>query len=248
MILLSNGFKRLNGRSKNGFIIFRRRGCQRLNLYRFIDFFLFLAIIFPYIVIDFVYDSFRNSLLMGIMYLNGIFSYRIGINKVIIGSLFLSNILTKECIKDASVTFLFNISVGKFICNIPCILNKKIGICRSAGMGVQLLKLDIERKIGMLKLQKSKKYILSSESIVVFGKVCNLFFRYIFHGKAGYKINRGKRPVVRGIARNPVDHPNGGRTHGGKVFRSLFGNIVQCNKKRSTSYLRNYFLRNQYII
>ena len=61
---------------------------------------------------------------------------------------------------------------------------------------------------------------MSAELFVVLLKVKKKEFFY----KAGEKRLLGIRPKVRGIARNPVDHPNGGRTNGGKIFKDRWGN------------------------
>jgi ribosomal protein L2 len=116
------GYKRKNGRNHRGFIVFRRRGGFGLVVYRYIDFFLYLAFFLSYIVIDFCYDTCRNSFLMCVLYLNGVFSYRLGIEKVTCGSLFdsySSNFF-------GSVNLIIRQPVGHYLCNIPFVFGKQI--------------------------------------------------------------------------------------------------------------------------
>lgn len=241
-INLIKGFKRKNGRNNSGSLVFRRRGGQPVNLYRYIDFYYFLALKLPYIILNYIYDSFRNSFLMSIVYLNGIFSYRIGISNVKFYFLYFTNTFWYGC-----VNFLYCFEVGKFVTNIPFVLNKKVGFCRAAGTGLLLLRVDIRLKLAILKIKLKKKYIVSVFSLGVLGRVSNLSYREnLLIGKAGYKRCMGVKPVVRGIARNPVDHPNGGRTPGGKVYRSYTNLIARSSKKTNT--LRNSYLKNKYIL
>ena len=56
---------------------------------------------------------------------------------------------------------------------------------------------------------------------VCLGRNSNIMHKFTVFGKAGIRRNYGSRPIVRGVARNPVDHPNGGRTKTNKPEKSL---------------------------
>ncbi len=64
---------------------------------------------------------------------------------------------------------------------------------------------------------------ISNESYVSIGSVSNEKHNLIVKGKAGRNRNLGRRPIVRGIAMNPVDHPHGGRTNGGRPSVTPWG-------------------------
>lgn len=239
-------FKRQNGRNKKGSIIFRRRGKQPFNLYRFIDFFFYLSLKLPYIFCFYLINNFSNSYLVSLIYLNGLFSYRIAIDKIKFN--FLYNVYDLHFLNfNGVVNYIFKFEIGKFVCNLPFNLNNKIGLARSSGMCLQILKMDIRLNLALLKMRLKKKYIISLDTLVVYGRVANVSYIDLLIGKAGKNINKGIRPVVRGIARNPVDHPNGGRTPGGKVYRSYSFQIARSSKKTSQSSFRNRYIKSKYI-
>jgi large subunit ribosomal protein L2 len=62
------------------------------------------------------------------------------------------------------------------------------------------------------------------------GRNCNTIPKGILVGKAGININRGFRPTVRGVAKNPVDHPHGGRTKSNSPERTPWGRVAKFNK------------------
>lgn len=65
--------------------------------------------------------------------------------------------------------------------------------------------------------------VLLADTKVFFGNVSNAKHKFQVYGKAGRLRNKGRRPTVRGIAMNPVDHPHGGRTNGGKLPLTPWG-------------------------
>jgi len=78
---------------------------------------------------------------------------------------------------------------------------------------------------------------ISNNNVVTVGIVSNSKHRLVSYGKAGRIRHRNKRPTVRGIAMNPVDHPHGGRSNGGCVSMTPWG-IPTKGKK--TVFLKNY--------
>lgn len=63
-----------------------------------------------------------------------------------------------------------------------------------------------------------------------YGRNVNLKLHTVVIGKAGINRNLGKNSIVRGVAKNPVDHPNGGRTKSCKPERSPWGWVAKLNK------------------
>ena len=72
--------------------------------------------------------------------------------------------------------------------------------------------------------------IISSWSFVLLGRNAQIDFKYNRLCKAGISIHKGMKPKVRGVARNPVDHPHGGRTKTNQPEVSIWGWVAKKNK------------------
>lgn len=108
-----------------------------------------------------------------------------------------------------------NIPVGTLISNISDFLSNTMRskYTKSAGVCSQLI-----HKYGdvvEIKLPSKETKFFSAKSLATIGIVSNELYQKQIIGKAGRNRNLGRRPIVRGIAMNPVDHPHGGRTNGG---------------------------------
>lgn len=113
------------------------------------------------------------------------------------------------------------IPAGALICNIgsnSCNLGQ---YAKAAGNFGQLIQKD--NKKASIKLPSSKILTVSINSLATIGVLSNEQQKNIEIGKAGRSRNIGKRPIVRGIAMNPVDHPHGGRTNGGRPSVTPWG-------------------------
>jgi len=84
--------------------------------------------------------------------------------------------------------------------------------CRAAGTYCILLRFNMDKGYCAVKLPSNKQHILLESCYVMLGRNSNILPKGILIGKAGININKGFRPIVRGVAKNPVDHPHGGRT------------------------------------
>lgn len=98
----------------------------------------------------------------------------------------------------------------------------------SAGTFCQLLQKNINSC--KVRLPSNKILILSSSCFGTLGVVSNSYNKFLILGKAGRNRLKGKRPHVRGIAMNPVDHPHGGRTNGGCAWVTPWGKPTQGQK------------------
>ena len=101
---------------------------------------------------------------------------------------------------------------------------------RSAGSFGQLI--QKETFCNKIKLPSGKIISIPSSSTAVLGTVSNSNHSLCIKGKAGYNRLNGKRPSVRGIAMNPVDHPHGGRTNGGIPSVTPWGLPTKGQKTR----------------
>ena len=229
---LSYGSKRISGRNNQGRITRYHRGggCKRNK--RIIDYYRFIWNIYG-LIIRIEYDPNRSALLALVAYTNGILSYIVAPHNLKVGN----KIMNK---KDYSPfigysTLLCNIPVGIKISNIELYLNKGSQYIRAAGSYATIISKAEKHVILKLKSGVLKKF--SAFNLAVIGEVSNFDYIYVVHKKAGYYIKKGWRPVVRGVAMNPIDHPHGGgqgKTSGGRVSVTPWGKITkgQPTKKK----------------
>ena len=111
-----------------------------------------------------------------------------------------------------SQTFLACLPIYSIVSNVYNILNKKSIYAKSNGSYAQILESKNSFNIVLLKLPSGIKKFLFSTSICILGRNSNINQKYITFGKASFFKILGKNPSVRGVAKNPVDHPHGGRT------------------------------------
>jgi len=113
-------------------------------------------------------------------------------------------------VKPGNSMQLRHIPVGTLVHNIEMRPGAGAQFCRSAGTSAQLLERDETRGLALLRMQsKEQRYVLISCMATV-GEVSNPEHKNQTLGKAGRARWMGRRPKVRGVAMNPVDHPNGG--------------------------------------
>ena len=212
------GLKLHAGRCKNtGSITIRHKGAGVKKNYRIIKFNNKKT---NSIVISNNYDPFRNAFIsLNFDLIKKQFFNSINTNNVFPGTL----INCSENIKILSLgdkTCLKSIPTGSLINNISGNL-KYAQYIRSAGTFGQLLQKDIDTC--KIKLPSNKIIKINIHNFAVIGSVSNSSFNKIVLGKAGKNRYLGIRPTVRGIAMNPVDHPHGGRTNGGRPSVTPWG-------------------------
>lgn len=108
---------------------------------------------------------------------------------------------------------LLNFPVGSILHSL--MINNKIVYATAAGNFCQLLEKRIAYKLCKIRLPSGKIIWINKNNIGTLGVINNSLYKSTAIGKAGRNRLKGKRPTVRGIAMNPVDHPHGGRTNGG---------------------------------
>jgi len=146
------------------------------------------------------------------------------VNKIHINQTYPGTLLqSKEQLEDlklGSRTLIKNIPLGSHINNIS-IAKSDSKISRSAGTHAQVISID--SKSITLKLPSAKITTISPLSYTNIGACSNEKHILTSDGKAGTARHKNRRPIVRGIAMNPVDHPHGGRTNGGKPSVTPWG-------------------------
>ena len=227
------------GRSKQtGRITMRHRGGGLKKLYK-----LLIPGKKQYIavVITTQYDPYRTSFINTCFDLQQLkFFYILSTNHMRPGFLDVSQNKLFE-LKLGYRTQLKNIPAGSFVHNISVHKNKNLA--KSAGCTSKLLENNLN--ITKINLPSNKIIITNKTNYATIGATSNLNHSLVVLGKAGKNRIRGIRPYVRGIAMNPVDHPHGGRTNGGRVSVSPWGFISKCGyKRRKKLYEQNKKQRN----
>ena len=133
--------------------------------------------------------------------------------------------------------------MGSFIHNVELKPGKGGQLARSAGMAIQLT--AKEGKYAHLKLPSSEVRMVNLECMATYGTVGNSEHENISLGKAGRSRWLGRRPKVRGVAMNPVDHPMGGgegKSSGGGHPVSPWGQAAKGLKTRKKQNKSNKFI------
>lgn len=218
--------KKKAGRNNLGRITVFHRGGGNSKFYRIIDFKRSILDI-PAKVISIEYDPNRSSFIALLQYDNGVLSYIIAPKHLKVGDIIessnSSDIVIGNCLP------LKKIPVGTDIHNIELSPGKGGQLVRAAGAFARIIKKLPLKGLVVLKLNsKSKKnyIVLSGDCLATIGIVSNPDHDNISLGKAGYSRWLGRRPVVRGVAMNPVDHPHGGgegKTSGAKISKTPWG-------------------------
>lgn len=136
--------------------------------------------------------------------------------------------------KIGNLFYLQDLPLGVFIHNVE-FPHSKGGVARSAGCGVQIISKN--EKYCRLRLNSGEHRLFSLNTKATLGSLSNSAYKHISLGKAGRSRWLNKRPSVRGVAMNPVDHPHGGgegKTSGGRVSVTPWGKITkgQPTKKK----------------
>ena len=218
------------GRNNNGRITVRHQGGGHKRHYRVIDF-KRNKLDIPAIVERIEYDPNRSANIALLKYADGERRYILCPSKMEIGAEIISS--DKADIKDGNSLKLKDIPLGT---NIHCVEMKpgKGGqIARSAGTSARLV--AKEGIYSTLRLQSGEMRKVLSDCRATLGTVSNQENNLKSIGKAGANRWRGKRPTVRGVAMNPIDHPHGGgegRTSGGRPPVSPWGQSAKGLKTR----------------
>nr|YP_009434995.1 ribosomal protein L2 [Lobelia holstii]YP_009435022.1 ribosomal protein L2 [Lobelia holstii]ATG24996.1 ribosomal protein L2 [Lobelia holstii]ATG25025.1 ribosomal protein L2 [Lobelia holstii] len=193
------------GRNARGIITAGHRGGGHKRLYRQIDFRRNEKAIYGRII-TIEYDPNRNAYICLIHYGDGEKKYILHPRGAIIGDTIFSG--TEVPIKMGNALPLTNIPLGTSIHNIELTLGKGGQLARAGGAVAKLI--ANEGKSATIKLPSGEVRLISKNCSATVGQVGNLGVKQQSLGRAGSKRWLGKRPVVRGVVMNPVDHPHGG--------------------------------------
>ncbi len=237
---LSFGKTSTGGRNNLGRITSRSKGAGHKNKYRFVDFYRKKDDLKAKIE-RIEYDPNRSAYLALIKYEDGITNYILAPNQIEIGDEIVSG-RNKE-INIGNCMPLSDIPAGTDIHNIELAPNSGGKLVRSAGSSAQISGTDENYCIVKLASGEVRKVINSARATI--GSVSNSDHQNVKIGKAGRNRWRGKRPSVRGVAMNPVDHPHGGgegKTSGGRSPVSPWGQSAKGLKTRKNKMTNKYII------
>jgi len=207
---LTTSQKRGSGRNNNGHITIRHKGGGHKQQYRIVDFKRNKDGIAAKVE-RLEYDPNRSAHLALLLYIDGERRYIIAPRGVSVGASLMSG--SEAAIKPGNCLPVRNIPVGTTIHCVEMMPGKGAQLARSAGAAVQLLAREGEYAQVRLRSGEIRKVHVNCRATI--GEVGNEEHSLRSIGKAGANRWRGKRPTVRGICMNPVDHPMGGRGNGG---------------------------------
>lgn len=228
---LTSGLCKKSGRNCYGRITSRRRGGGSKRKFRTIDFKRNKFDV-PAKVVSIEYDPNRSARIALLSYLDGEKRYILAPIGLTVGAVVQAG--EKVDIQPGNALPLRKIPVGTVIHNIELTPGRGGQMARSAGTYAQLV--AKEGKYALIKLPSGEVRNVLSNNIASIGQVGNVNHENISLGKAGRNRWLGRRPKVRGVAMNPVDHPLGGgegKSSGGRHPCSPWGMPSKGYKTRS---------------
>ena len=242
---LTEGLTGKGGRNNHGRITARRRGGGHKRLYRVVDF-KRLKTDMPATIERIEYDPNRSAFIALLRYEDGEQSYILAPQRISVGDTVISG--EQVDVKPGNAMPLTNTPIGTIIHNVEMKPGKGGQIARAAGTYVQLVGRDSGYAI--LRLNSGETRMVRAECMATVGAVSNPDNSNIKLGKAGRKRWMGKRPSVRGVAMNPVDHPHGGgegRTSGGRHPVTPWGKPTKGKRTRSNRATDKHIVRSRHL-
>ena len=211
---LTVGLTQKAGRNNNGRLTMRRRGGGHKRRYRVIDF-KRNKLDIPAKVVGIEYDPNRSARIALLHYADGEKRYILAPVGLQAGDTVAAGETVD--IKPGNALFLQKIPVGTIVHNIELHPGRGGQFCRAAGTYAQLI--AKEGKYALLRMPSGEVRKVLATCTATVGQVGNIHHENISIGKAGRNRWLGRRPKVRGVAMNPIDHPMGGgegRSSGGR--------------------------------
>ena len=228
---LTVGLSKSGGRNNHGRITARRRGGGAKRSYRIVD---FKRRRFEAAEVERLeYDPNRSAFIALIRYSNDDLSYILAPQRVAVGDTVVAG--ERVDVKPGNAMPLAGMPIGTIVHNVEMKAGKGGQLARSAGTYVQLVGRD--QGYAILRLTSGEQRLVRSECMATVGAVSNPDKSNVKLAKAGRNRWLGKRPSVRGVAMNPVDHPHGGgegRTSGGRHPVTPWGKPTKGKRTRST--------------
>ena len=227
---LTEGLRGTGGRNNAGRTTLRWRGGGHKRRYRIVDF-KRNKLDMPALVERLEYDPNRTAFIALIRYQDGEFAYILAPQRLSAGDTVISG--AKVDVKPGNAMPLSGMPVGTIIHNVEMKPGKGGQIARSAGTYAQLVGRD--QGYALLRLASGELRMVRAECRATIGAVSNPDQQNVVIAKAGRNRWLGRRPSVRGVAMNPIDHPHGGgegRSSGGRHPVTPWGKPTKGKKTR----------------
>jgi large subunit ribosomal protein L2 len=232
--------QRISGRDNKGHLQVRHRGGGHRKLYRIIDFRRDKRDI-PAKVESLQYDPNRSARIALLSYADGEKRYILAPHGLRVGATVVSGDNADILVGNALP--LKNIPLGTMIHNIELKKGKGGQLARAAGVAAQLL--AKEGRYAQIKMPSGETRMINVDCYATIGQVGNLDHENVSLGKAGRSRWLGRRPTVRGVAMNPIDHPHGGgegKTSGGRHPVSPWGLPTKGYKTRNNKRTQRFIV------
>jgi large subunit ribosomal protein L2 len=232
---LTEPLKKSGGRDNHGHISMRRLGGGHKQKYRIID---FKRNKFGVVgtVKEIEYDPNRSARIALIEYADGEKRYMLHPKGLVQGDTVVSG--PGSDVRTGNAMPLGEVPLGTAVHNVELIPGKGGQMARSAGTSVQVV--AKEGEYVTLRMASTEMRLVHGRCLATIGEVGNAEHELQSWGKAGKTRWMGRRPKVRGEVMNPVDHPHGGRTRGGRNVVSPWGKkegVKTRNKKKPSQRL-----------
>ena len=234
---LTRALKKSGGRNNKGRITVRRRGGGHKRRYRLIDFKRNKFDVFGRIM-TIEYDPNRSANISLVQYADGEKRYILSPVGIKVDDEIVSG--EKSPLKVGNCLPLKNIPAGLAVHNIEILPRKGGQMVRSAGSSAQVMAHSTGKCT--LKLPSGEIRMVDDRCLATIGQVGNKVHEQIISGKAGRTRWLGRRPKVRGVAMNPVDHPMGGgegKSSGGRHPTTPWGKPTKGYKTRKKNKKSN---------
>ena len=241
---LTEGQSSTGGRNNQGRTSAWHRGGGHKRSYRMIDF-KRGKLGMPATVERLEYDPNRTAFIALIKYEDGELAYILAPQRLAAGDTVIAD--ERVDVKPGNAMPLANMPIGTIVHNVEMKEGKGGQIARAAGAYVQLVGRDSGYAI--LRLNSGETRMVPAGCMATVGAVSNPDSSNVSIGKAGRMRWKGKKPVVRGVAMNPVDHPHGGgegRTSGGRHPVTPWGKSTKGKKTRSNKASDKFILRSRH--
>ena len=242
---LTEGLSRKGGRNNTGRITARRIGGGHEKTYRIVDF-KRRKFDVEGTIERIEYDPNRTACIALVTYTDGEQAYILAPQRIAVGDKVISSAGAVD-VKPGNTMPLQFMPVGTIVHNIEMKPAKGGQVARSAGAYAQLVGRD--NGMATLRLNSGEQRLVQGSCLATVGAVSNPDHLNINDGKAGRTRWRGKRPAVRGVAMNPVDHPHGGgegRTSGGRHPVSPWGKPTKGKRTRSNKSTDRFIMRSRH--
>ena len=237
---LTVALRKKGGRNNTGRITVRHRGGGHKRRYRIIDYKRNKFGVYGKVA-TIEYDPNRSAYISLIHYEDGEKRYILSPLKIKVGDKIISG--KKVPLKTGNALRLFNIPTGLSVHNIELTPGSGGQLVRSAGAYAQIMAHD--SGYTTLKLPSGEIRMVSDQCMATIGQIGNRTYEQVVSGKAGRSRWLGRRPSVRGVVMNPVDHPHGGgegKSSGGRHPVTPWGKPTKGYKTRKKNKKSNIMI------